>query len=810
MQETSPEFEAAVANHRTWVSPRLRTDWDGTGYGGDGTIDDLTPQMGETWEVDHTLDDGYPDTVTFVSGTSVPELSTDLMGRSRPAPLGPITAAAYWSPLREDSPVYGYDRDIPPVTLDVGLVTETGVERVRVFTGQMVNTPVRGGKAALQTISATRLKLMKLVQAPGFTSAYGKGIYATWPISYALTRCELYAGPSPRAETAWYVPMHGSAWPMIPAGNQVFTASELLSGSAFPQWMAYEQTPTDVSPVLIDEVDWILGPYVSAPDLELTASMRRALYITELKLDPDMPPAFTQSSCRGRLEMWVKGDATDVNNAPGGSASVTRLCSLWMEAVGGSLPYARLGITPTRQVQVQVWDGNMVYSLTSAGTLPTDGGWYFVGAAYDMINDRFWVNLDGTVTASSPSTLTGNLPGGTVDEFNDDYPTFLSVLPVAEVTFTTGLEANVDNYPLWRDDASFAPTALLFPSSIKLNVVADTEPREAWQVIADYAKAELASLRLTELDLFEYLPLAWWVRDEQQVVTDLFATDLNTAGFDIDLDPTKIRNSVKVSYTDTRAVEYDAELGGYQPIFEYGNGAGEVLLISPGITVVKFTYAGAGLLPVQAFEMYDGITPPDDGLTYATLCDVIDGVGSYATAAQIKITFDAWDPGSATLRFTNLTPTSWYLVNDISIPALRIVGIPVEETSTYTVDMDATSIAARRERTIETSAPPLQTEVSARRLARNLKMALRKAVPTVGADQQGVEVLGNPARQPGDLGTFRDDVTGVQGGLWRVRGVHHKGDGARYTQAVVARQVHPIMIIGEGLIGASLIGPRQD
>lgn len=805
MQEASADFDAAVVAHRTWVPPRLRTDWNGTGYGGDGTIDDLSLQMGESWEVDHTLDDGYPETVTFVSGVSVPELSAELHGRADPVTGAPITAPAYWSPLRTDSPVYGYDRDIPPVTLDVGLVTASGREYVRVFTGQMVNTPVKGGRADLRTISATRLKLMKLVQAPAFSSQYGKGIYATWPISFCLTQCGLYAGPQVRDETAWYTPMHGSAWAMIPGGNQVFSAADLVSGVAFPQWFAYEQTPSDVSPVLIDEVDWISGPYVSAPDLELTASMRRALYVEGLKLDSDAPAAMTQTECKGRLEMWVKGDATDVNHAPGGSGTVTRLCSLWMQTDGGGNPYVRMGVTPTRNVEVSVWDGSNVRTLTSATTLPTDGAWYFVGAAYDILADRLWVNIGGTVTSSSPVMAHAALP--TAEAFSDGYPLFLSALPVAEITFTTGAEANVDTYPLWRSDTSFAPTATVYPSSIKLNVVADTEPREAWQTIADYAKAELASVRLTELDEFQYLPLAWWVRDEQQVVTDLIATDLNADMFDIDLDPTKIRNAIKVTYSDTRALEYDSTVG-FQSIYEYNDST--ALLITPGVTVIKFPFGDTGILPQQRIYIVDNTEAQTTADSYATLCDVADGVGTYATDAQITILYDAWDAGSATLRFTNLTGTSWYLVNDASVPALRILGLPVDEASTFVTDMDETSIAIRGERSLEVSAPGLQTAESARRLARNLKMNLRFAVPTVGGDQQGVQVLANPLRQPGDLGVFADDVTGVAGGLWRLRGVHHQGDGPKYVQAVVARQTLPIMIIGEGVIGESLIGPRQD
>lgn len=803
MQDASASFDAAVAAHRTWVPPRLRTDWDGTGYGGDGTIDDLSPQMGETAEVDHTLDDGYPEIVAFVSGTSVPEFSTELLGRNVAGAW--VTAPAYWSPLRADSPVYGYDRDIPPLTCDVGLVTAAGREYVRVFTGQMVNTPVVQGRAALRTISTTRLKLMRLVQSPAFSRLTGKGIYATWPVSFALTQCGLYAGPQVRAQCAWYAPMHGSAWAMIPAANRVFSADELDSGATFPAWTAYEQTVAVPTATFIDEVDWISGPYVSAPDLALTASMRRTLQGDSINLDPDVPTAMTQADCRGRLEMWVKGDTTDVNHAPGGSGTVARLCSLWMQTDGGGNPYVRLGVTPTRNVQAQVWDGSVVRTLTSSTTLPTDGAWYFVGAAYDVIADRLWVNVGGTVTASSAVMAHANLPP-TAEGFSDGYPSFLSVLPVAEVSFTTGAEANADNYPLWRDDVSFAPNATVYPSAIKLNVVADAEPREAWQVIADYAKAELASVRLTELDEFQYLPLAWWVRDEQQVVTDLIATDFNADTFDIDLDPTKIRNSIKVSYTDTVVTEYDPDTG-YQAVFEF---TGAALLITPGVTVVKFNYAGTGILPQQGMALVDSTDAATETGSYATLSDVIDGTGSYATSGQITITFDAWDPGSSTLRFTNMTPSSWYLTNDSDAPAMRILGLPIEEVSTYVTDFDATSVEARDERSLDVSAPVLQTSASARWLARVLKMNLRRAVPTVGADQQGVEVLANPLRQPGDLGVFRDDVTGITDGLWRLRGVHHKIDGPKYTQAIIARQVLPIMIIGEGLIGESLIGPRQD
>jgi hypothetical protein len=1033
VQDSSAEFETAVAAHRTWVPPRLRADWSGGGYRGDGTIDDLSGQMGEEWEVDHTLDDGYPDTVTFVSGTSVPEFTTSLVGRSgsSPVPLtttaawtgssandtstyttasltvpagtlrpgdwllfslainnttatiattsdgidllaGPtldgsvvqtviyggiidqdladdggtftwhwstasqftligasigmrdgtsrsiplelvgasqtnesgssvtshttptvvtaatynvvaslwnratttamtwtmaagdteaietvgtsgassnvdasigygavqaagsysrtatttassnatmaivvlaaadawesMTSAAYWSPLRTDSPVYGKDRDIPPLSFDVGLVTEAGREHTRIFTGQMVNTSVRGGQAQLQSISATRLKLMKLVQPPAFAATYSAGLRVTWPVSFNLMQCGLYAGPQIRPGTAWYAPMHGSAWAMIPSGNTVYTAEEAALGSSFPHWNTYEQRPADVSPVLTDgAIDWIRGPYVSAPDLQLTTDLRRAMYTSEMRFDQDANDAFSQAGNAGRLEMWVRGDATNVNTAPGGSATVTRLCSLWAEADITGAPYFRLGITPTRHVEVEVYDTGTVWRLTSTGTLPTSGAWVFVGAGYDMTADRLWVNLDGTVQSSTAGMVTSTLPA--VDAYTSTDPVFLSVLPVAEVTFTTGAQANADLYPLWRSDASFAPTATLEPSINRLVALVEAEPREAWQTITDYAMAELASVRLTETDEFQFLPLSWWVQDDQQVIVDAFDTARNAAAFDVDLDPTKIRNSIKVTYTDTKVVDYSAAFGGYQMIYERTED--DPIPIPAGVTVLKALYSSPGILPLQKVTLWDNTPISGTNLTQVSLCDIDDGTGTYAVTGQVVVTFDAWDTTSATLRFTNNTQTTWYLTNDADFGSVIIVGLPVIETSTYAIDLDETSVADRGERALDVSAQGLQTSVAARRLARNLKMALRRAVATIGADQQGVEVLGDPRRQPGDLATFRDSVTGVEDGRWRLRGVLHRGSGASYQQQVVARRTKDILIIGEGLIGDTLIGPGE-
>lgn len=1035
MQDASAEFETAVEVHRTFTPPRLRTDWDGTGYAGDGTIDDLSGQMVSAWSVDHSLDDGYPDTVSFVAGTSVPELTTELVGRpgsSTPATLtsswstatangvstgttatvtvpagtvhagewliievsvnstsatvnsasegleliagptidgtavqtvvyarvvddvlaedggsyiftwtaaanytvaaasvgarsasgrtlmmrlvaasqvnevgtgvanhttpsvagtatwngvvtfwsrGTTTAAtwaaaagdsvvvqavgasgasdnlnvaiglttvpaaagtfsrtwtttsssnatmgiavfqipvwdalstvAYWSPQRTDSPVHGFDRDVAPVTLDVGLVTSAGREYARVFSGQMSNTLVKGGLTQLQTISAARVALMRYVQPPAFPAIFAGGLRATWPISFALWECGLNPGPDRRTSgCVWHVPMHGSLWRMRPAGNRVVGAQE--------SWSIIEETPANAPGAFITDLNWITGPYVSAPDLQLTATLSRRAYLTEIQLDQSagQPDAFSQAGNAARLEMWVKGVSTDVNNAPGGSGGVSQVCGFQLHADTGSLPTVLMGVDTTRHVSVVVFDGTNTRTLTSASTLPADDAWHFVGAAYDMTADRLWVNLDGTVGSSSAVMSTANLP--TVDTYVQPYPVLMAYVPCAEITVTTGSQSNVDSFPLWRNDSSFAPTSRLTPSSIGLVALAEPDLREAWASIAQYAQAELAMMRPDEVDTFEYLTLGWWVKDDQQVVVDVIATDLNAAALGIDLDPVRIRNSVQVSYTDTMIPVYSATAGLFRPVLSLSS---DVEIAFPGgVTVVTFKLDSLNVaLSSPLVEVIPGQEAPlligdtiYDGVAFATLNDIRDGSGNYALPEQVQVQIIAWDAGAATLEFTNLTSVTWYLVNgEAGVTALRLTGMPLTTARLSVLDEDAGSIATRGARGIDVSATVLQTSEAARALARNLKMNLRRGVATIGDSTGGIKVTGNPLRQPGDLVEVRDAETGVADDLWRLQGVKHSGDGPEYTQEVIVRRVLPICIVGQGVVGESLVGPAE-
>jgi hypothetical protein len=808
VQNAGDNFAAAVASHRTWMPVRLRADWRLDGYDGDGTIDDLSGQVGAEWSADHDLDDGYPSTVSFVSGSAVPELEAELGGRTVAGV--PTTAAAYWSPLRTDSPVYGLERDLADVTFDVGLVTASGPQYVRVFTGQMVNTPVKGGKATLKTLSATRIALMGEVQPPAFPAKFAGGLRASWPVSWCLWQRGISAGPKVRdSSTTLYHPNHGSLWRFFgggyPGGNALTT-----SGIGAEKWYVVEATPATAAlgGTIVNDAGWIPGPYVAAPDLQLQSTLSRRAYVTPPVFDQTegQPDALSQAGNRGRLEAWVKGDPATVNTAPGGSGGVSALLKLQMVNTSGS-GSAQLGVDTQRRVYVQVWDGTAVRTLTGA-TVPSDGAWHFVGAAYDFFFDKLWTCMDNTVSSASAALVTSLLPASG-NRFADPSSYILSYLPFSDFTFSTGADANPDSSPAWRNDDTFAPNATVRLSSNRLLAIAEPKPREAWELIGSYAQAELAAMRCDELDRFLYLTQGHWVLPAQQAVASLEVSSArNAGGFDVDNDPSRIRNSISVSYSEASIPEYSSTAGTFRRVFELGTD--QEVAIPPGATDLRVTMSSPIAALGQVIYAADGSSAPvtGAGTSYATYNLAADGSGSY-NLTSVTCTVTAWDAGQVTLRFINTSTFTYFLANGVNVPALALAGLPVTQTQTYVTETDTSPVSlVRGERSLSVSSTSgVQTRETARRLARMVKTGLRLPMTTVGDDSSGVTVMADPRRQPGDLTEFVDTETGASGELWRLQSVRHRGRGAEYTQEVVARRVFPICVVGQGLVGRSLVGP---
>lgn len=750
--------------------------------------DDISNQAGGA-SVTHFFDDGYPDAVTFISGIGTPTLSVD-MGPPPPYLTGdvPMTESEYYSPYNPDSPIFGRDRDTAPVDYALGVVGAAGPERITVFTGQMADIPVKSGKAKLSAVSATRLKLAKLVQPPAVNGVY-QGANATWPITYALAACGVYAMPPPQTGCRWWAPMHGSIRAFIPSSN-----SDHTDLGVYVQNVA--------GPFRTDRIRTVVGPFVAALGNGCNASFVQR--ITRLNTSPrvnlaDGDNLIAQDSV-GKFEGWVRGDDVNLNFNPGGSGAITSLYRLIATNNNGS--GADMFVRTTdRKLQITLSDGTNTATATSTNAVPSDGAWHFVGFAWDVANKKVWCNLDGTVNnATNGSIVPGNFPVD--DDFNSTTPTPSQVLPAAEVQLCTGVTGSVLNPDVgpWLRDIPFTPMAKVDVSDMELANVADPNPQEAWAYIAQYAQGELASMRTNELDVFEYRTFGWWVQDAQQQVAEIYSTEINTGSVDVNIDPTKIRNEVVVSFSEVLSPNT------FRTVFS----SSEAIQIPPGITTLvlplssaAFEVRGFSFTNVAATDTVQPVNSNSVSFNGAT-----DGTGTYYSAAYVTARITEWDPGQVTIEIDNESSITMYLANDKNWPSLNVAAKAQDENSSTVIDADPNSIAVRGERSLPVSAPVLQTRVNARRLARRLVWALRNPQPAV----EEIELFGDARRQPGDLVTMDDPSMTRISGQWRVQSVSHEvavqgGDVVEYTNTVIVRPTRPICIVGQGLVGNSLVGP---
>lgn len=790
---TSNYVQASSGAGGTWADPQLKTDWANNGYGGDATIDNLSLQAGG-WTVAHHLDDGFPDSATFIAGVGVPELSAGL----GPPPTyltgnRPQQTAEYFSPYNTSSPLSGYDRDVAPVTLDHGVITAAGPERVRVFTGQMLDVPVRRGKATLGATSATRLKLKTLVQPPAVYGLY-QGANATWAITYALYASGVYAMPPPQEGCRLWIPFHGSVRSFLPATNfssvDMFVSVGNLTG-----------------PARVDAPKWVDGPFVMGGRFNWNAEwvQRTAdnpAVSTGLQLEPGTDLT-TQAGSRGKLEFWVRGDDTWNNAVPGLSGTFNLWVNLSMTNANNT--WVDVGIdqgTDSTDRKPYVWinDGTTNNIFRHSTPVPTDGEWHFVGLAWNIAgaSSKRWVNLDGVVETNTTAFSTAGLPAS--EGWSTNMPIFTARMPISELQLTAGARANPDSFS-WLRDIPFTPDAVVTPSTLELASIAESQPREAWELIASRAQAELASMRCDENDVFQYLGLGWWVQDEQQVVAEVVSTETTAGVVDINTDPTKVYNTIRVTYEESTNIDTYVSVFALRDFVQIPTGITDFIVsLNPAAVEVR----GFAFTNVAAADTTESTTSNKISVNSAS-----DGTGTYWTSAEVRAEVLEWNPGQAVIRVTNMTGSIQYLANNKGFATMNLAAKALDSTSAYVVDADTTSVAARGERGLAVNTPAIQTRLDARRLARNLKMALRKGVPTV----ENLVEFGDARRQPGDLIQFEDPSVTKASGLWRRQSITHRWevdeDEVSYEQDSIVRPTLPICIVGEGLVGGSLVGPEE-
>lgn len=740
-----------------------------------GTFDDMSSQLG-TWAVDHHLDDGLPTEVSFVAGTAVPTLRAEVMRPGWIPGHGRFTNREFFSPFNTNSPIVAFQRDVPATTLEAGMVTDGGREYLPVFTGTMQNLRMRGGEVTLEAISDTRLKLAKLVQPPAVYGLY-EGANATWVISYAMAACGVYASPPPQTGCRLWMPMHGSVHPFLPATNQpqVNTALNIVVDGS---------TVTGRQKVV--DAKWIDGPFVSAPDLGEDPDGVIRAYVDNLGTGDGLPLAdgddlFSQAGNLAKIEMWVKCDSN--------VSTSESLVRFFLVCPNGT--FIDCGINGIgRNLFISTNDGSTNDTFFHSTVLPSDGQWRLIGWAWDIANSKRWITIDDATESDTTAFSTAGLEA--TDNFNDIDPRIRNRLPFAEVQITSGVTANPDNYP-WLHQIAFTPGAQIVRSSMNLVSIAERTPREAWELITSYGLSELAMVRIDENDIARYLSFTHWGKAAQQSIVDILDTARNIGALDVNTDPTKIRNAITVTFSESFNIN----------LFSSGMAIRDVYTIPPGLSEVTLPTDSA-IAEIRGYS-FDHVEAADT--TEVTASNAIslnsaeDGTGSYASTSQVTVTITRWDPGSVTIQFDNSTPTTWYTANNKSFATINVAGKLLVEKQASNTEYDNASIAVRGERGLVVNLSAIQRLYDARRTGKRLRNALSRPVVTV----ERISLRGDPRRQPGDLTTIRDAETGIDGS-WRLQSILHEDDSELYTQEATYRKVRTTSKWGQGKWGQNVWG----
>ena len=445
-------------------------------------------------------------------------------------------AREYFSPFNEDSPLYLFDRDTAPLTLDFGIVTASGPQYERIFTGQMSDAPIKGNQASVDGVSASRLAMQRSVQVPMIHGAV-HGANSTWVATYAAGSAGFFASPPPPNFSRVWMPLHGSLMYHMGAPASVDSCPDIRGTlySSFGTGQLYRPTPVK-SP-------WLLGmdAWQSADDAyELFWNIRPMRgwwptnvhrYVDQLRmgngrgLSQGYNDILSAQNARGRISFWVRGDANETTH-PG--YSITS---------GRELIQFEIGVGPTPdvaygqcRVKCGVYDatrGAYMYindmSNTTIGkdftvSLPDDGMWHYVSFTYDYLNGQGKVVIDADTDDFVANILNQDDLPTLESEFEDSpanygqglfYVNLSTRQPMAEVA----LESTpwIYDFTSERNDPTLLPPLnfITAPLPVELEAPGESAPRDAWSVLVDVATTNLASYRCDEDDNLCLFPLTY-------------------------------------------------------------------------------------------------------------------------------------------------------------------------------------------------------------------------------------------------------------------------------------------------------------
>lgn len=702
-----------------------------------------------------------------------------------------MDAPELYSPFNSDSPFYGYERDTAAVQTDFSVLTENGLEDTTIYRGQMGDIAVHGRSAELESFSETRIALNRSLVLP-VVWANRENCTVDWLATWLMARGGQFVGPAPNRYTRYWNSFYGSVH-----GHLEGT----LSYSAGLLWNA-DGGPFGLKPPTVVDGPFLAGMYAHQQDLttEEVRMVFRPSFEVLPYLDPPQPfhDQISQANSAGRLTVWLRGDTID--NSPTNPPSNNVLLRYVLQGLNvGVIPgHLEVGVNGNRNLYVAMGSLGGTTSFTSSLSVPADGEWHFVGFSWDWAAGTYRFKMDGSATSGGTLATTDTDLYETDADYWSRGGSILNWLichvPVSDLMIDSGPETHTDTWSTFYPTPE-APglTATMRPTFQTIEVIAEENPINAWDELANLAQASLSSYRTNEQDNLEFLPLHYFGEAAQMTSAVVYDTEKNAGELAVRSDPTKTRNVVTVKFLQKLGDSTTSTVMAISSAIEIPRGISVMTLFldTPAAEIHGAAFPGSSFWDFTNLTSAQIATPSTipTGVHYISANSKQDGSGTViaSTALGVMAKIIDVDSSTITVQFNNRTPAvAWLSNNGQQVPFMMVLGYAVRTTDGYVTIRDSGSIGTRRERALDVELPWVQNLRYARERAQDLAVMLSHP-----RHELSVTVSGDPRRKPGQLVTIADvDGTRVDG-TWRVLSVGHNVNGPQYTQDLALVYVLP-------------------
>lgn len=751
MRVVSSTLAAAIEAGERAITTRVGLDWDKDGIiYGPSSLDDLSRYAGAV-TVQHDLTGELPEEVSVVEGSAAGAATIDLAG-SDPTD-DRRTAAWTFSELNADSPFVGKQKFVRPAELDIGFRTVGGIEYIRLLTGRSRGLPVHAGEGtATLSLLDMREALRTPIRLPAVAAdapdlgagqpVIKHGLEATWIVSYVLWLCGIYTAPPPRTGCRYYAPMHGSTYPFIGATSAPKPGGYATSVSVQDGYLGVVESGSLVE----KRAEFEDGPYllgtVSRPDggTYLTAPLAAGTALS------------AGGRGIGRLEFWFRAPSFNVGQTSGFAIRVGDVDPL------GPDPYFDINILGVTSSTGTLRLRDSTGTLASGPTITASSNWQFIGVHWDMSGSGSVKFRYGGVTTTVVPSATG--PLWFLPE-NEPKLTSTGVAggAIAEVMVHTNVLASetfMDSTP----HVPFTPGAVVDRSVQRLDGIIPTDPADAWDLLGELARAELASSYFSEEGVYQYRTAVRLDSPQGQTVQQTITSDTDIMDLDYAYSIDTLRNVVTASATNVRVA----------PETELYTADSKIWLPAKKSITMQ--------IPVDAAVI------SVDNIVYEAR--IASAGGGSNLASKVTISVGVVDANTISLTFANSNNLPLWLVDSAGEPKLIVTGITLESSeggAKYTFS-DVPSVEEFGEQPLDVPSNPWrQRDVDAAGIAQRVATELAQPRPTI----TGLQVVGDPRRERGDRVRLVVGGISLDGDYWITNISHAISENGAYTQALAAR-----------------------